>query len=208
MKATTPCILAVVIVLIVLIIAVIVHHYSKSGGKSSFMPGDAATPKLREAVAMLSGDLKCISRAADLVHDRGEKIETAFGSTDTGPAFNEARFSLAGARQGMDEIVHSVKRLETTVTTMTPAYQNVLGLYRGLRDSDRALWDAAKALDLAGDRMRALVSSADDHTDSVLPGLALHQELGTAATQLRQMSSCFYSLVRSVHYLGSALQLE
>jgi hypothetical protein len=213
MNSTTSCILAVVIVLIVLIVAVSVHRrYSKSGGKSSFMPGDAATPKLREAVALLSGDLNCISRVADSVNGRGKKIEATFGSIDMGPAFNEARLSLTGARQGMGEIVHSVKRLKSTVNTMTPTYQNVLGLYRGLRDSDKALWEAAKALDLAGDRMQDLVSStggSPDHTNTGQPATyVLHQELGSAASQLRQMSSCFYSLVRSVHYLGSALQLE
>ena len=210
MNSTSSCILAVVIVLAVLIIAVCVYlHYSKSGGKSSFMPGDAATPKLREAVALLSGDLNCISRVADSVNGRGKKIESIFGSTDMEPAFNEARLSLTGARQGMAEIVKSVKRLKTTLDSMTPTYQNVLGLYRGLRDSDKALWEAAKALDLAGARMQDLVSSTDDHTNTGQPATyVLHQELGSAASQLRQMSSCFYGLVRSVHYLGSSLQLE
>ena len=56
MNSATSCIFAAVIILIVLIIAVFIHcHYSKSGDKSAFMPGDAATPRLREAVALLSG---------------------------------------------------------------------------------------------------------------------------------------------------------
>lgn len=205
MNSATSCIFAAVIVLIVLVIAVSVHrHYSRSGGKSTFMPGDAATPRLREAVALLSGDLNCISRVADSVNGRGRRIEGAYGSVDMGPGLNEARLSLTGARRGMSEIVGSIKRLKTTLNSMTPTYQNVLGLYRGLRDSDKALWEAAKALDLAGDRMQGLVSSSDDHTNTG----EVHQELGSAATQLRQMSSCFYSLVRSVHFLGSSLQLE
>lgn len=210
MNSTTSCILAVVVVLVVLIVAVRAHrHYSKSGGQSAFMPGDAATPQLREALALLSGDLNSISRVADSVNGRGKKIEEIFGSLNMGPAFNEARLSLTGARQGMGEIVHSVKRLKSTVNSMTPTYQNVLGLYRGLRDSDKALWKAAKALDLAGVRLLDLVSSTDDLSNTGQPTTyMLRQELGSAASQLRQMSSCFYSLVRSVHYLGSALQLE
>jgi len=197
MSSTTSCIVAAVIVLIVLIIAAYVHHhYSKSGDKGSFMPGDAATPKLREAVALLSGDLSCICRVADSVEGRGKKIEGAVGESD---AASEARSSLMGARQGMSEIVKSVKQLRTTVSSMTPTYQNVLGLYRGLRDSDKQLWETAKALDLAGDRLQSLVENSSD---------PLHQELGSAGAQLRQISSCLCSLVRSVHYLGGALQLE
>ena len=210
MSTTESCIFAAIIVLIVVIIGFLVHRYYVGGdNKGSFMPGDPATPKLRDAVVLIGGDLSCISRVADSVNGRGQKIENNYGSVDMGSAYNEARLSLTGTRQGMAEIVNSVKRLRSTVKNMTPTYQNVLGLYRGLRDSDQALWEAAKALDLAGERMQNLVSSTDDHVHTAqLHIYQLKQELGTAATQLRQMSSCFYGLVRSIHYLGSALQLE
>jgi hypothetical protein len=207
-----------VIVLVFLIIAVSVHHYytksSRRQGWRGFMTGDPAAPKLREAVALLSGDLNCISRVADSVNGRGKKIEEILGSVSMGPAFKEAHLSLTRACQGMGNIVHGVKRLKSVVNSMNPSYQNVLGLYRGLRDSDKALWAAAEALDLAGNRMQDLVSSTGGSHDPNMGQPAtdtmhlLHQELDSAASQLRQMSSCFYSLGRSVHYLGSSLQLE
>jgi hypothetical protein len=209
---TTSCILAAVVVLIVLVVAVLVvgRRRGPAGGrKGVFMPGDAATPKLREAVTLLGGDLACISRVADSVESGARRIERAYGSVDMGAAFNEARLSLTGARQGMVEIVRVVKRLRSTVGRMTPTYQNVLGLYSGLRDSDQPLWAAAKALDVAGERMQSLVSSTDDHDHTgQVHVYALKEALGGAATQLRQMSSCLYSLVRTIHYLGNALQLE
>lgn len=211
MDPTTSCILAALIVLIVLLVAVLVHrHWSQNGDRrGSFMPGDAATPKLREGVSLLGGDLACVSRIADSIEGHGEAIEREYGSVDMGAAYNEARLSLTGAREGMTEIVRSVKRLRATLGTMTPTYQNVLALYQGLRDSDAALWEAAKALDLAGERMQNLVSSTDDHVHTGQPHVyALKQELSSAAFQLRQMSSCFIGLVRSVHYLGNSLGLE
>jgi hypothetical protein len=199
MCSTKSCVLAAVIVLVVLIIAANVYSKRPKGPPSDgggFMPGGAATPKLREAVALLSGDLSNICQVADSVEGRGKKIEGDAGASD---AAGEARNSLMGARRGMAEIVKNVKQLRATVGTMTPTYQNVLGLYRGLRDSDKQLWETAKALDLAGDRLQSLVGSSVD---------PLHQELGSAGAQLRQISSCLYSLVRSIHYLGGALQLE
>lgn len=212
MSTTESCILAAIIVLIVLAVAFFIHRsYMKSrpASKGSFMPGDPATPKLREAVALLSGDLSCICRTFDSVQDRARQIESAYGAVDMGPAFNEARLSLTAARRGMDEIASGAKRLRARVGAMAPTYQNVLGLYQGLRDSDKGFWAAAQALDAAGERMQNLVSSTDDHTNTAQPHvLELKTDLGSAATQLRQVSTCLYSLVRTVHYLGSALQLE
>lgn len=212
MSTADSCIVAAIVVLIVVIIAVIIrrrHWKSKDGNTDAFMPGDAATPKLREAVSLIGGDLLCISKVADSLESRGAQIESAYGSVDMGPAYNEARLSLVGAKEGMAEIVKCIKRLQKSTSTMTPTYENALSVYRGLQDSDKALWGAAQSLDHAGKRMQDLVSSTDDHTHTAqVHFYALKQELAAAAAQMRQMATCFYSLVRSVHYLGSSLQLE
>lgn len=194
MGGTAACILAAVVVLIVLIVAVLAY---RRGRRESipFMPGDPATPKLRSAVLMLRGDLACIAHVADSIEQRGFKLDAA--NATSGPAA-EAHQSLSGARRGMAEIVSGVKSLRATLETMPPTYHNVLGLYRGLRDGDQALWDAAKSLDAAGARMGELVGR-----DAPQGG-----ELAAAGRQLRQMASCLYSLVRSTHLLGDALGLE
>jgi len=208
MSTTESCIFAAVVVLVVLIVAVfVVYRRVPNRASRPVLGGAATTLKLWEAVALLGSNLTCISRVADSVNGRGQKIENGYGLVDTGPAYNEARLSLTGARQGMAKIVESIKRLNSTLNRVAPAYQNVLGLYQGLRDSDQPLREAAKNLDLAGLRMQGLVALPDGRVGTEAPH-ALKQELGFAATQLRQISACFYGLVRSVHHLGNALQLE
>lgn len=211
MSTADSCIVAAIVVLIVVIIATLIRRLRKSrdAGADSFMPGDAATPKLREAVSLIGGDLLCISKVADSLEGCAARIESSYGSVDMGPAYNEARLNLMGAQEGMTEVVKSIKRLQESTSTMTPTYENALSVYRGLQDSDKTLWGAAQSLDHAGKRMQDLVSSTDDHSYTAQPHFYdLKQELGAAAMQMRQMATCFYSLVRSVHYLGSSLQLE
>ena len=172
MNTTASCILAAIIVLLILITAVMIHRHRASRGgfgdrTSRFMPGDAATSNLREAVALLARDLNCISRVSDSVEGQEKRIEISYGSINLEPAFNEAWQSLAGARSGIGEIVDSVNRLQAAVKKMPPTYQNVLSLYHGLRDSDKAFWEAAKSLDLAGGRMQTLIFSTDGHADAL-----------------------------------------
>jgi len=200
-NSSTSCIIAAVIVLTVLIIAVCVTYRAgdKKPSSDDFMPGDAATPKLREAVALISNDLGCISRVSDNVKIVGKQIEDGDYGQDDKDIAREAQDTLTSACQGMAAVVTSAKRLKATVDIMTPTYQNVLGLYQGLRDSDTAIWKTAHEIDLAAGRLQALVT---DDTNG------LHQEMSTAAVQLRQISSCFYRFIRSIHYLGNALQLE
>lgn len=208
-NATTASILAIVVVLALLLSILVVAVVRRYDARDGFMPGDAATPKLREAVALIYKDLSCICQAAGGVEQRGAKIEAVVGAGSTAGSnagsnagstaiSAEARATLSNARQGIKGIVSNVERLRATVETMTPTYQNVLGLYQGLRDSDQQLWATAQALDRAGAR---LVSS---------PAMerAGNLELQAAGEQLRQISTCLYSLVRSVHYLGNALLLE
>lgn len=192
--------LAIIAVLVMIIAAAMAfRRRRRSAEQDDFMPGDPATPKIREAVAIVSENLSIISQVADSLEGRVLRIE----GSGSGADFGEARQILSGARQGMGEVVRSIKRLRGAVETMTPTYQNALGLYLGLRDSDRALWETAKALSLAENRVRELVDSSDAEGPADLKG-----DLGAAATLLYQMSSCLYNLVRSVHYLGVSLQLE
>src|SRR3972149_3499858 len=101
MGATESCLLAAIVVLVIVIVAVFVYRRYARGEspprlgrpdlKGDFMPGDPATPALREAVALLSSDLACISQVADSVEGRGRRIEDSYGAVDMGPAFNDAR---------------------------------------------------------------------------------------------------------------------
>ena len=192
---TIAYLLAAVIVLLIIAVAVI---YRRRERREKFMPDDPTTPKLRQAVKFIGGDLDCIANTALAVKVKEEEIESG-----TESAYPDAIQVLEGAQLGMAEIVRSVERLRGTIRTMTPTYQNALGLYRGLRDSDRALWAAAKSLDNAGVQINKIISDTgmqESGTD--------HALLVAAAGQLHQISTCLYSLVRSVHYLGGALQLE
>jgi hypothetical protein len=206
---TAPCVLAAIIVLIVLIIAVLVHRrFSKSGGTDGFKTSHAASLRLREAVALLNGDLSCISRIADSINTHENRIKEKLGAADMDTAFKGAHRILQGARLGMVEIVRSIKRLKSTISSMDHSYNNVLSLYQGLRDSDKALWGAADAIDLAGDRMQYFTPAADIKPDHKDLSLSIQQDLASVASQLHQLSSCLYGLVRSVHTLGSSLRLE
>ncbi|GFR89075.1 hypothetical protein ElyMa_002534100 [Elysia marginata] len=221
MDSTAVCTFATIIVVIVLIVAKhALFHYLQTSGtqrENKFIP-KRATSLLQEAVALLSGDLNSISRIADTVNERGKRIEKAYGeanlrgSVGAELGLREVRLSFAGARRGMSEIVGTIKRLKATLNTMPLTYQNVLGLYRGLRDSDKAFWEAANIFDTVGSRMHSLIlaDAAPTHSKNVdqVYTQALRQELDSAAAQLHQMSTSFYSLVRSIHFLGSALQLE
>lgn len=193
---TLAYLLAAVIVLLIIAVAVI---YRRRENREKFMPDDPTTPKLRQAVKFVGGDLDCIANTARAVKVKEEEIESSAGSP-----YPEAVQVLEGAQAGISEIVNSVERLRGAIRTMTPTYQNALGLYRGLRDSDRALWAAAKSLDAAGKQIDQIISDTGMSDD---PGPD-HALLVMAAGQLRQISTCLYSLVRSVHYLGGALQLE
>ncbi len=195
------CVLAAAVIVLVLIVVVLVRRGRRGEG---YMPGDPATPKLREAVGLLAQDLACITQTADAVGRQEKKIAAAGAGAPAGAPIAEARATLAAARLGAAAIVEGARRLEARLRATPPTYQNVLGLYQGLRDSDAAYWRAAEALDLAAVRMQGLVAL------EAAPGDArqLAGEIDVAARQLRGISTCVYGFVRSVHYLGGALMLE
>ncbi len=200
MSGPTYAVIALLVVLA--IIAVAAWLLRRKGEGSGFMPGDPAPPKLRSAVYMIGGDLDCIARLADAIEERGGGMEARLAPGEGAVA--EAAQSLAGARQAITEIRFSVNRLRATIGTMTPTYFNILGLYRGLRDSDTAFWEAAMDLEAAGRRMAALSSSAAP----VALSPSVREDLRAAGGQLGRLSSCLYNLSRSVHYLGETLDLE
>ena len=212
MGTTIACLLAIVIVLVVLIVAVLATRANKkraakqksaAQSREGFMPGDAATPKLRVSVGQIGGTLARITHLADSIEKNGDVIKEAAPST--GGALDEANQSLAQTQSGMSEIVYSVRRLQTTLETMTPTYQNVLGLYRGLRDSDKYLLEAAKSLGAAGDKTADEVSLAGDQAETAQ---GLKDRLAESATELKDMSRQIRILVRQIHVLGADLQLE
>jgi hypothetical protein len=208
MNTTYACLLAALAVLIILIVLAYERKWF-GRGRDNFMPGDPATPKLREGVALVGGDLTCIVETARGIEALSASIEQDYGPIDMGPAYNEARLIMTGAQKGMAHVVASAKTLRASVKAMTPTYQNALSVYQGLRDSDAALWRSAQALDDAGKKIQDLVSSTDDHDHVGQPHVhELKMQLGRAALLLRQVSTCLYGLVRSVHYLGDSLQLE
>ena len=207
----TPEFYAAVLLLLVIIVAACVYRFFSLRAEprgDGFMPGDAATPKLREAVALVGSNLTCISRIANTIQGRGQKIE-GYGLVDLGSAFNEARLSLDRAQTCLSRIVGGVKSFNSTLSKMAPTYQNVLGLYRNLRDSDASFWGAAEDLDVVGSQIQSLVSSTDGHTHTGHQYMnEFKRDLGSAAIQIRQVSTCLYNLVRSIHILGNALLLE
>lgn len=238
MVDAAAAVLATVVVLVILAAGCLWGVRRARRRRAGFMPGDAATPKIREAVALVGRDLACISGVAAAVDARGDALERAGGAgaaegaaagdavAEGAPApggaaaggaaaegtaarrdaLADARARLVEARGGVRGIVESVRRLRATLDAMPPTYQNALGLYRGLRDGDLALQSAAAGLGAAGARMLTRVGEAPEDEDAAEAAEAA--ELRAAAFQLGQMKACFASLVRSVHLLGDALQLE
>ena len=211
MNSAHTYILAVVIILVILIITYIAYGRRSTEKKTRdrFMPGDAATPKIRSAVGSLGKDLACVSAHAGQVKMIGDRVERTYGSVHLGAALDTARTKLVSGCQGMCGITQSIGRLGKTLEIMTPTYQNALGLYKGLRNSDTTLREVAETLGTAGEQMQELVASTDDHDHTAQAHTAAAKnEIAMAAVQLRQVSCCLYSLVRSVSLLGNALQLE
>jgi hypothetical protein len=203
-------ILAAIFLLVLLLAAVHAQGCSSCRlGAAHFMPGDASTPKLREAVALVRGDLARIARLARGLEAGGLRIEAGYGPVDMGAAFNEARLVLAEARRGAERAVGDARGLRASQTALPPTYQNALTLFQELRGGDGSLWGTARGLDLAAARMQALVSSTDGHAHTAQAHFhALKLELTSAALLLRELATCFYALARSAHHLGEALELE
>ena len=201
--------LAVIAVLVIIVIGLWALSRKPARKKNAFMPGDPASPLVRDAIARIEQELEEISNISDNVGRIEAEIKAAYDTTDMGPAFNEARLVLAGAQRGLEDIAASIKSLKIALDTMPPTYQNALGLYKGLRDGDKALLLSARALDANGERMMNLITSIEDHDESAQSQVeVLNRALRTEATQLHQLSMRFYDLLRSVHALGRALDLE
>ena len=201
---------AVLLLLVIIVAGCVYRFFSASRGPrgNGFMPGDAATPKLREAVALVGSNLTCVARIANMLQGRGQKIE-GYEFADLGSAYNEARLSLDRAQNCLSKTLGGVKTLNSALGKMAPTYQNVFELYRSLRDSDASFWGAAEDLDAVGSRIQNLVSSTDGHTYTGRQHMnEFKRDLGSAAIQIRQVSTCLYDLVRSIHILGNALLLE
>lgn len=181
-----PCALAVIVVLLIIITTIIINmivvRRRERFAKNTELLG------VRSAVARLEKDLVKISRAADSIKTY-EYYESA----------TKGGLILAKARQSMAEIINSVKRLQDVAKNKPYTYQSAVRLYQGLSDSDKALLVSAQSLSLAGKYIENIALGADDEE---------RNNLKDAAAGLHQMSSGFYDLIRSVHYLGSALLLE
>ena len=193
------CAVIALLVVSAIILAVAAWVFRRGGERCRFMPGDPAPPKLRSAIYMVGADLDCIARLAKELEALGGEAGVRLAPEEGAAA--GAIQCLAGAGPAVAEIRFSVGRLRLTIGAMAPTYLNVLALYRGLRDGDRAFGAAAADLEAAGARMAALSSGA-------ALSLPAQRELRAVGARLGRLSTCLRALCRSIHHLGAALDLE
>lgn len=198
---------------VVLTALVAVYAWSASRRKprgSSFMPGDGASPLVRDAAARLLGDLRAVSDGASKVRETRGAIEREYGSVDTGGALNSGRLRLQRACGGMAAIASSIGRMEAAVEGMPPTHGNILALYGGLRDSDPAIRATAQALGATSETVLADAAATEGHQASWgQPHRArLRQLLARGGAELGALQGGLGALLRSTHRLGVALDLE
>jgi hypothetical protein len=187
MEGTLPGAVAAVAVLALLLGAFLLRPRAATG---AFMPGDPASAKLRSNVFAIGRDLDTISRLASRLKLGPPR---AFPPITLPPAAaqQEAEALLLAAQCWLRSLLSAVERLRATVSTIPPTYSNVLGLYEGLEGSDRALEITAQALQTIAARV-----------DQLTPGA------GGASALLRELGRAVRVLLRDVHALGAALDLE
>ena len=200
MNSTEICVLAALAVLIVIIGVVLL--YQRTGGKKPEYSSNKAASGLQESLTLLRGDLACINTIATRIERRGQTELRRGPDSHAGTPPNTGAFTvrqkLEGARRGMGPIIDSLRRFQPSINSMPPTHSNILGLYRGLRDSDSAFRETAKALNDIGESMSGSATQPD-RVDS---------SFNLVGGDLKQLSACLYSLTRSVHQIGANLGLE
>jgi hypothetical protein len=135
--------LATVILLVLLVFALWAWQRNRRqalGKPERFMPDDAATPKLKAAVARVAADLCCVTGA-------GRRVLAA-ASTSGDDALEDAAAAVS-------RLVDQSEYLRQNIKSAAPTYQNVLALYSGLAYSDEAYAAAAKTYAKMGEALCA-----------------------------------------------------
>ena len=203
-----PPAIAVVAVIVVLLITIIVVLIRKKRSKEDFAPGDAATPKIRGLVADVEESLIDLSSAADSARAHAAWLDAEYGHVRTNDDSDRSRALVNSVLQASTGITDSVEALRRNLARSPNTYHTALSLYRGLRDSDRGFNAAARAFDQAAAQVNAVLESSDGYRLAPEHEEDLKIHLRESAGMLERMGSYTRNLVRSVHYLGSGLQLE
>jgi hypothetical protein len=168
------------------VIAILVMYARRghtSGNKNQAY--ERPPPKIAEAVGHVEADLGSISSA-------GRALESHLVDTND-MADMEGGAMLAGARTGAKQMVGSLRMLQADLSRAPPTYQTALGLYQQLSGSDARLLGASGYLDEA---------AADMKKDG------RHPYVQQGGHKVSQLAASMRNLLRSTHYLGSALNLE
>ena len=197
------CLLGAVVLIAILLTAVIYRFASGGGdGKTeTYMPGDGAAPKVREAVAAVSVELRTVGAVAAQYEELGDRISKVL--LPPGDALEDAQKRQNALREGVRVVAQNIGSLGATIEAMPPTHGNALSLYRGVRDS-RGLEATAKNIARAGAELARLAGEGENDSSSETLGA----DLAAAGSKLGQLSSCVRTLVWSTHNLGWALQLE
>ena len=188
METKASVVLAILVVLILIIVAVFMYKKYR-GHRDQFMPGDPATPKLREAASLIQGNLQCILQTRDHIRSCAVRADLT----------GEDQRLLSAAKHGAELISENISPLYEKISHMVPTYENVLAIYQGLCDSDQSIWTNADAFNDASKQLTASISHQKSYENQI--------SLSVCARQLQNIAKCCYSLCRSINYLGASLGL-
>jgi hypothetical protein len=178
-----------VIVAVTLIVVAWFYWKPAQGFRSKFTYLTPAAPCICEAVRDLFSSLRTV---LSLSHS----FEATAARTDFPSC---VRGSVTGARQSAKLIASALAATEAQMRGVEPMYASYHAIYRGMCGSDELLLNAAKVYMDTG---RAV------HQSMVSGGALCDAGVADAGATLINMGKQLHAVMRAVHRLGVALDLE
>lgn len=191
----------VVVVATFIIVAHFVWQYwnQRAGFRSKFTYLTPAAPSICEAVRDLFAGLSAVSVLSQSFEESAARTE--FPSC--------VRGSVSGARQSALLIGGALASTKQSLAAAEPMYVNYHAVYRGLCGADSLLLDAAAVYIDTG---RAVHQSMVTGGLAALPGagepVLCDGAVADAGATLINMGKQLHQVVRAIHRLGAALDLE
>jgi hypothetical protein len=178
---------AILVIAIVLIAFFACRRWrARRARREGYSYATPATPRVREAVGALFGDLRQMVAL-------GRRFEAEASRLDDATA-------VAGTRMGAALMVKTLNRVEAELSGAPPTYANYLAVYRGMTSTDAAILAAADSYVSTGYEVQQGVARGS----CAAPAGSVAEMGNTLVAMGRQLRV----VVAAVHRLGVALDVE